>query len=132
MLTIRLQRAGKRNHSQFRVVLAEKTAHVSKKVAEYLGSYDPHSKNLNIKDSERLNYWISQRVALSPTVHNLFVEKGLLKAEKVKAFNIPKKEEPKAEAAPATPAAAEEPAAETPAAEAAEAPAEAAPEAPQA
>jgi small subunit ribosomal protein S16 len=129
MLTIRLQRSGKKNHSHFRVVLAEKTAHVSKKVSEILGSYNPHTKDLVIKNAEKLQYWIDQNVAISPTAHNLLVTKGLLKADKVKAFNTPKKaEEPKAEtavpAAEAAPAA-EAPTDETPAAEpAAEAPTE--------
>lgn len=94
MLTIRLQRAGKKNDAQFRVVLAEKEAPVGKKFAEILGSYDPHTKNLNIKNSERLNYWIGQHVEVSPSVHNLLVEKGLLKAEKVQAFKIKKQAKP--------------------------------------
>lgn len=124
MLTIRLQRTGKRNHSHFRVVLAEKESSVSKKIAEVLGSYNPHSKDLAIKDQERLNYWIAQRIDMSPTVHNLLVTKGILKAEKVKAFNIPKKKEE----APveATPVAEATPEAEVMAAP--EAPTETAPE----
>jgi small subunit ribosomal protein S16 len=126
MLVIRLQRTGKKNHANFRVVIAEKSDHVSKKFKEILGNYDPHSKELNIRNTERLQYWIEQHVHLSATVHNLLVEKGLIKGEKVHAFTIPKKEVV-AEAAPAaTPA----PAAEEKTEEVAEAPAEeAAPEA---
>jgi small subunit ribosomal protein S16 len=129
MLTIRLQRAGKRNHSHFRVVLAEKTAHVSKKIQETLGSYNPHTKEFVVKDPVKLQYWLDQNVELSPTVHNLLVIKGILKADKVRAFNTPKIEKP-AEVAPAAPAAAAT--TETPAAPAEEsAPVkESAPEAP--
>ena len=94
MLVIRLQRTGKKNHAYFRVVIAEKTAHVSKKFKEILGSYNPHTKDLQIKNPERLQYWLDQHVQPSPTVNNLLVEKGLLKGEKVKAFSIPKKETP--------------------------------------
>lgn len=97
MLTIRLQRTGRKNHSNFRVVVAEKTSHVSKKFLEVLGSYNPHKKELSLKNAERLQYWISKQVQLSPTVNNLLIEKGLLKGSKVKAFNVPKKEEPKEE-----------------------------------
>ncbi len=104
MLTIRLQRTGRKNQANFRVVVAEKTASVSKKFLEVLGSYNPHKKELALKNSERLQYWIGKQVRLSPTIHNLFVEKGLLKADKVKAFNIPKKEAEPVEA-PAQPAA---------------------------
>jgi ribosomal protein S16 len=95
MLTIRLQRTGKKNLANFRVVVAEKAAHVSKKIHEILGSYNPHKKELNLKNPERLNHWISQNVSISETVHNLLVEKGLLKSEKVQARRLVKKEAPK-------------------------------------
>ncbi len=124
MLTIRLQRTGKKNQADFRIVLAEKEAPVQKKFTEVLGSYNPRKKNFQVKE-ERVKYWLGQRVELSETVHNLFVTKGLVEGKKVKAFTIPKKP---VEAAPASaPAAAETPAAveapaETPAPEAAAAP----------
>ncbi|GAC1412944.1 MAG: hypothetical protein NVSMB66_3590 [Candidatus Doudnabacteria bacterium] len=120
MLTIRLQRTGKKNHSHFRVVLAEKTAHVSKKIQEVLGSYNPHSKEFVVKNAEKLKYWIDQNVQISPSAHNLLVTKGHLQAEKVKAFNTPKVEKP-AEAAPVAEASApvEATTSEQPAAEAA-------------
>ncbi len=110
MLTIRLQRAGKKNKADFRVVLAEKTAASQKKFTEVLGSYNPHTKALNIRSQERLNYWVDeQHVEISPTVRNLLVTKELIKGSKTKAFTIPKKE-----------VVAEETPAETPAAEATE------------
>lgn len=112
MLIIRLQRTGKKNASDFRIVLAQKTASAAKKFVEVLGSYNPRTKNFAIKNEDRLKYWVAQHVEISPTVHNLLVGKNLLDAKKVKAFNTPKKvEEPKAESA--TPAQT----AETPAAE---------------
>ncbi len=100
MLTIRLQRTGKRNQADFRIVLAEKTSHVSKKFQEVLGSYNPRKKSFQIKE-ERVKHWLAQHVQASPTVHNLFVDKGLITGSKVKAFNVPKKEAPAQEAAPA-------------------------------
>lgn len=102
MLTIRLQRIGKKNDVQFRIILAEKESHASKKFAEVLGSYNPHTKALQIKDDARLNYWVSQHVSLSPTVHNLLVTHKKLEAAKVKAFTTPKKAVEKAESAPAS------------------------------
>ena len=123
MLTIRLQRGGKRNTPQYKVVLAQKTAANQKKFVEILGSYNPHTKELGIRSNDRLNYWMNeQHVELSATVHNLFVTKELVKADKTKSFTIPKKEvvaeEPKAEPA-------KEVAAETPAPVEESAPAEA-------
>lgn len=106
MLTIRLQRAGKKNKPEYRVVLAQKTAAAQKKFTEILGSYNPHTKNLIIRSQERLNYWMDeQHVPLSATVQNLFVTKEIIKADKTKAFTIPKKEvvaEEVKEEAPAT------------------------------
>lgn len=117
MLTIRLQRGGKRNTPQYKVVLAQKTAANQKKFVEILGSYNPHTKELGIRSNDRLNYWMNdQHVELSATVHNLFVTKELIKADKTKSFTIPKKEVV-AEEVKAEPAKTEE------------APAEAAPEA---
>lgn len=123
MLTIRLQRTGKKNASSFRIVVAEKTAHVSKKFHEVLGAYNPSKKQFSLKNPERVQYWIGQHVELSPTVHNLLVTNGIIKGEKVKAFKTPKKEAekeaPKEEAkteAPVEEKAAEEAAPEAPAA----------------
>jgi len=90
MLTIRLQRTGKKNQADFRIVLAEKQAPVNKKFTEVLGSYNPRRKVFMAKE-DRVKYWIGQHVELSPTVHNLFVVNKLLDAKKVKAFNTPKK-----------------------------------------
>jgi len=120
MLIIRLQRTGKRNQADFRIVLAEKEAPVNKKIVEVLGSYNPRKKMFRIKAAQRLQYWIDQKVAMSPTVQNLFVTNKVLEGGKVKAFTIPKKEEVKAEApAGAAPAetitVADEPKAEAPA-----------------
>lgn len=120
MLTIRLQRTGKKNQADFRIVVAEKTAHVSKKFKDILGSYNPRKKTFQI-NGERLKELLAQRVEISPTVFNLLVSKGLIEGKKVQAFRIPKKaalSEPKAEGA-AAPAPAEEKAPEQPVPEAA-------------
>jgi small subunit ribosomal protein S16 len=100
MLIIRLQRAGKKNQPDFRIVVAEKAAPVNKKIHEILGNYSPRKKTFSIKE-ERAQYWIAQHTEMSPTVHNLFVTKGLVTSPKVKAFSTPKKAvEPVAAAVP--------------------------------
>ncbi len=120
MLTIRLLRGGKKNMPQYKVVLAKKTTAAQKQFVEVLGSYNPHTKTLLIKDQERLNYWLKeQHVEVSETVHNLFVTNKLIDAPKVKSFTLPKKEVPAEE-----PAATEEKPAEESTPEVAEAPAE--------
>ena len=103
MLTIRLQRTGKKNQADFRIVLAEKEMPVNKKFVEILGSYNPRKKAFQVKE-ERVKYWILQRIEMSETIHNLFVTKGFVEGNKVKAFTIPKKPVAPAEAsAPAVP-----------------------------
>ena len=96
MLTIRFQRAGKKNDPIYRVVLAEKHRSASKKFLEHLATYDPHTKDLAMKDEVRLKYWIEQHVQLSPSVHNLLVTKGILTSAKVKSWR------PKVKNTPAT------------------------------
>lgn len=106
MLTIRLQRTGKKNQADFRIVLAEKESPVAKKVVEILGSYNPRKKVFQVKE-ERLKYWIAQRVELSETMHNLLVDKKFVEGKKVKAFSIPKKPVEKPAEGAAAPASAE-------------------------
>lgn len=105
MLTIRLQRTGKKNQADFRIVLAEKESPVQKKFTEVLGTYNPRKKAFNVK-KERVEYWLGQHVAMSPTVNNLFVTHGVMNGPKVKAFSVPKKAEEKpAESTPTPPSA---------------------------
>lgn len=117
MLTIRLQRTGKKNKPEFRIILAEKTAAASKKFVEVLGHYNPRTKDFGIKNQERLTYWIEQHVQMSPTAHNLLVNHKLLDQKKVRAFNVPKKPVPAVEATPEVKAE-EAPVAEAPSEEA--------------
>ena len=107
MLTIRLQRTGSKNKPAFRIVLAQAHKAASKKFLEVLGHYNPVTKQFLVKNEERLKYWLSQHVKLSPTIHNLLVEKKLLDEKKVKAWNPKKK--PQAEAQPAAQAPAASP-----------------------
>lgn len=128
MLTIRLQRTGTKNRPTFRLVLAQAHRSATKRFVEVLGHYNPRSKEFGVKDEARLKYWISQHVQLSPTVHNLLVEKKLLDAKKVKAWQPKKKEAAEgaapAPAATATPAEAASPTEPAPVAETPAAPAE--------
>lgn len=82
MLIIRLQRVGRRNHAEFRMVVSESARSAkSPHYVELLGSYSPHSGTAQIK-GERVQYWISQGATLSDTVHNLLVSQKLIKSEK--------------------------------------------------
>jgi len=96
MLTIRLIRTGKKNAPSFRIVVIEKTAPPkSGKFLEILGNYNPRmlagqagkrntpAKKINL-EKERIEYWLSQGVQVSETVHNLLVKEGVIKGPKIK------------------------------------------------
>jgi len=89
MLRIRLSRVGKRNHPQYKVVVAEKTSPVKGKFVEQLGSYDPHTKRLLVKE-ERVTYWLEHGADCSRTVHNLLIKNDIIKGEKIK-LSFPEK-----------------------------------------
>ncbi len=90
MLNIRLSRVGKRNHAQYKIVVAEKSAPVKGRFVEQVGSYDPHSKQIVLK-KERVEHWLSQGVACSDTVYNLLVKEGVISGPKRKVFLKKKK-----------------------------------------
>lgn len=114
MLTIRLQRVGKKNEPTFRIVLTDsKNSTKSGKFLEILGSYDARDKNETRIDAERAKYWMSKGAKLSDTLHNLFINKKVITGKKINV--LPKKSPIKKEGAdaptevkaetPATPAA---------------------------
>ena len=97
MLKIRLQRIGKKNSPSYRIVLVEHTSSSkSGRYIELLGSYDSKSKQRNFK-KDRIQYWFSKGVQLSPTIHNLLVDEKIIDKAKVKAWK-PKKRPASAEA----------------------------------
>jgi small subunit ribosomal protein S16 len=97
MLTIRLQRVGRVNEPQFRVVLTDKrNSSKSGKFKEVLGSYDPKGGKIEVK-SDRVKYWLGKGAKASGTVHNFLVDKKL--AEGKKKNVLPKRKAKKEEAA---------------------------------
>lgn len=100
MLSIRLSRVGKKNKPTYRFVIMEKGRDPYGRALEILGSYNPHSKDLQVK-GERINYWISKGAQMSPTVNNLLVANGIVKGDKVKASKSGKKKGEEASAASA-------------------------------
>ncbi|MEI7683253.1 MAG: 30S ribosomal protein S16 [Candidatus Saccharibacteria bacterium] len=135
MLAIRLQRTGRKGHAQFRMVVQDsRRTPTSGRFVCLLGSYNPHSKTVQI-DKEKAELYLKNGARPSERVAGLLKAEGvklpswveldnkkagkLRNAEKLRK-NQPKEEKPKEEA-PAP----EEPVAEEAAPEL-EAPAEAA------
>lgn len=103
MLTIRLSRIGKKNKPLYRLIICEKSRDPWGKSLEILGSYNPHSKDLQAK-GDRIKYWLSKGAEMSPTVNNLLLDKKIIEGKKVTASKPGKKtaEQLKAEAAAKT------------------------------
>lgn len=121
MLTIRLQRTGRKGHAQFRVVVQDsRFTPTSGRVVAYVGSYNPHNKQA-ILDTEKIQAYIAN--GAQPTPRAI----AILKAEKVKLPDWVKSAgaktgsvrnpEKRRSTAPEQPAEVQEPAPETPAPE---------------
>lgn len=90
MLTIRLQRVGRKHDPVFRVVVTDsKTGPKSNKHKEVIGSYDARREERAIIDTERAAYWIAQGAQPSDTVRNALVDLKVIDGKKVNA--LPKK-----------------------------------------
>ncbi|HVV15321.1 MAG TPA: 30S ribosomal protein S16 [Candidatus Paceibacterota bacterium] len=115
MLTIRLQRRGRKNDPSFRVILVEsKRAAKTGSFQEVLGSYDPRVDRTDLK-ADRIKHWIGMGATVSDTVHNILINQKVIEGKKINVLprkSPPKKAEEAAAAAPAAEAAAPE-AAET-------------------
>ncbi|HWC57981.1 MAG TPA: 30S ribosomal protein S16 [Candidatus Paceibacterota bacterium] len=82
MLTIRLQRIGRKNEPAFRLVVTErKNAAQSGKFLEILGTHTVKNDTVAFK-ADRITYWLGQGVQVSPTAHNMLVKEGIIKDKK--------------------------------------------------
>ncbi len=78
MLTIRLQRTGRKAHAMFRVVVQDsRRTPTSGKIVTQLGHYDPHAKTVVI-DKEKAEFYLKNGAQPSPRAVKL------LKIEKIK------------------------------------------------
>jgi small subunit ribosomal protein S16 len=105
MLSIRLQRVGRKNEPTFRIVLTDsKNGPKSGKSLEVLGSYDSRRGDKADIKVDRVKHWLSHGAQPSGTIHNLLVNKKLIEGKKVNVLPKKrpiKKEGSEAEAKPA-------------------------------
>ena len=114
MLTIRLQRVGRKNDPSFRVILVEsKRAAKTGNFQELLGSYDARSDRVDLK-ADRIKHWIAMGATVSDTMHNMLISQKIIEGKKINV--LPRKSPPQkeVEVVEAAPAAAETPAEEAP------------------
>ena len=77
MLAIRMQRTGRKGHTQFRVVVQDsRFSPDSGRVVAYLGSYDPHSKTTTL-DKEKAQTYLGNGAQPSDRVAMLLKKEGL-------------------------------------------------------
>ena len=85
MLTIRLQRIGKKNNPTYRLIISEKGRDTQGRNLEILGSFNPHVKEGGLLPNvERIKYWMEKGAQTSNTVHNLFLKAGIISGAKTK------------------------------------------------
>ena len=83
MLTIRLQRTGRKNDPSFRLIVGEKTLKPkTSKFLEILGTYGVKSGTFEAK-ADRVNHWMKMGAQVSPTVHNLLITKKIIEGKKI-------------------------------------------------
>lgn len=92
MLTIKLSKIGKTNKKVFRLIISEKGRDPYGDALEILGSYNPYSKELQVK-GDRVKYWISKGAQMTDTINNLLVGKNIIEGKKVKASKPGEKSE---------------------------------------
>lgn len=84
MLVIRLQRVGRKGHAQFRVVVQDsRRTPTSGKIVARVGTYDPHSKVINL-NKERATHYLEHGAQPSPRVVMLLKSEGIKLPEWVK------------------------------------------------
>ncbi len=77
MLAIRLQRTGRKGHSQYRVIVQDsRFSPKSARVVQYLGSYNPHTKEANI-DVEASTKYLKNGAQPSDRVASILKESGV-------------------------------------------------------
>lgn len=91
MLTLRLQRQGKKKDFIYRVVAIDSRFSVrSGKAREILGWWNPKTNKFNL-DKERINYWLKQGIQPTDSCYNLLVKAKILSGPKRKV-SLRKKE----------------------------------------
>lgn len=93
MLTIRLQRMGKKKSPTYRLVVSENARDTQAKSLEILGHYNPtqEPKIIELK-TERIKHYLSYGAQMSSTVHNLLVNAGIVESKKkMKSVSITNK-----------------------------------------
>jgi len=97
MLTIRLQRVGKKKHPAYRIIVSEKGRDTHDRYLENLGSFNPHGDAGFLPKADRIKFWIEKGAQTSSTINNLLVKNGVIKGEKKRSVYLSKARKAKME-----------------------------------
>lgn len=101
MLAIRLQRIGRKKLAHYRLIAQEhRIQPTSGKVAAYLGSYNPHTKEVNL-DKEKIEFYLGNGAQPSNRVAKLLQNEGVTLPDWVSITQKPDRKEEATEEAPA-------------------------------
>lgn len=92
MLTLKLQRIGKKHQASFRLIVGEKREKLDGKQLEDLGWFNPRTDEMNVH-KERVAYWLKQGAQKTDSVHNLLIRAGVIEGKKIAVHKQPKKKE---------------------------------------
>lgn len=77
MLTIRFKPQGRKHHRTYRIVVAEKKSHPTKKFFEILGWYNPFTKESSL-NTDRIQHYIKLNIEISDSVKSLFKRNSII------------------------------------------------------
>ena len=77
MLKLRLQRTGRKKRPMYRLVIIEHSARRDGKPVEYLGYYNPLTKESGFR-SQKIKRWLKYGVKPSSTVFSLLIKAKVL------------------------------------------------------
>ena len=87
MLTIRMQRTGRKGHAEFRVVVQDaRRTPTSGKIVASLGSYNPHSKTTTL-DKDKASFYLERGAQPSTRVVSLLKTEGIKLPSWVRQLN---------------------------------------------
>lgn len=91
MLSIRLQRTGRKDHAMYRLVVQEShRSPLSGRVVAFIGSFDPHTKKFNVKKDDAQKY-LDNGAQPTPRTVKLLKEAGIKMPTWVKEADSSKK-----------------------------------------
>lgn len=90
MLAIKLKPVGKKHQKTYRIIVAEKRSKLNGKCIDDLGWVNPHTDTHTVR-AEAVAQWIEKGAQPTPSVHNLLVRAGVMKAPKIPVHSVAKR-----------------------------------------